>query len=176
MCCFNGGIKLAALAHFEIVVDLFTYADEKGTHFMIYHRLYNNLFTFNYGQIRGGRVSSITLFKLQGQLYHFLPNILPYDARPKFLQLCFYDGALEGAVRSNYFKVLRLKIVGLSMSVVIGNPYAQFFFAPFMKFLYVENLRLKFSEILLLMNGCIMLQPQMKFLLIVFIVLVKLCI
>ena len=63
---------------------------EIGIHFKKYCRLYNNVFAFSSlgGSIDGRTHKSIYVFKLHGQLYHYVPDLLPdSDAKPKFLQL-----------------------------------------------------------------------------------------
>ena len=72
--------------------------DEDAIYFRQFARIYNNLFAFSSigGNHEGKSVKEIYVFKLQGQLYHYLPNLIPSDTQtPKYLQLYFYDPSHE---------------------------------------------------------------------------------
>ena len=70
----------------------------------------------------------IYVFKLHGQLYHFVPDLIAHDDKvPKFLQLYFYDAQYEKDLRSNLFPEIRPDVISLLMEIMDRNPYAQFF-------------------------------------------------
>ena len=77
---------------------LFTDGTEIGMHFRKYCRLYNNMFAFSSlgGSIDARTHKGIYIFKLHGQLYHYVPSLLTDSiAKPKFQQLYFFDGQHE---------------------------------------------------------------------------------
>ncbi|KAK9723987.1 hypothetical protein RND81_05G039300 [Saponaria officinalis] len=96
-CCGDGQIKLPANEYPSELVRLYTSRDEYAVHFQKYDRLYNNLFAFTSigGCIDAKTQKGIYVFKLYGQIYHNLPELIPNDAHPKYLQLYFYDGQHE---------------------------------------------------------------------------------
>lgn len=98
-------------------------------HFRTYIRLYNNLFAFSSlgGVFDACMQKGIYVFKLHGQSYHFIPNLLPNDKRPQFLQLYFYDAQHESKNRLNLFPELRPDVIAILMEVMQYNPYANFF-------------------------------------------------
>ncbi|XP_021770669.1 uncharacterized protein LOC110734832 [Chenopodium quinoa] len=128
-CCGNGEIQIDVNEYPLELKRLFTSDDEDALHFKKYARLYNNLFAFsslggNYG---ADSLKGIYLFKGHGQMYHFVPDLLPADGKAKYLQLYFYDGQHETANRTNSFPEVREDIVSILMNVTKENPYARFF-------------------------------------------------
>ena len=65
------------------------------------------------------------MFKLHGQLYHYVPDLLPEEAgKPKFLQLYFFDGKFEKEHCSGTFPELNPTIVSLLMEIMNRSPCA----------------------------------------------------
>ncbi|KAH9624793.1 hypothetical protein KSS87_003736 [Heliosperma pusillum] len=128
-CCGDGEVELASNEYPPELVRLFTSQDEDALHFRKYARLYNNLFAFTSlgGTFDAKTQKGIYVFKLYGQIYHFLPNLLPADTSPKYLQLYFYDGQHEAENRASCFEALRQDVIDILMRVTKCNPYANFF-------------------------------------------------
>ncbi|XP_021717143.1 uncharacterized protein LOC110684972 [Chenopodium quinoa] len=128
-CCGNGDITIAATDYPHELVYLFTSRDESVVHFRKYARLYSNLFAFSSlgGHYYASTYKGMYLFKLQGQMYHFVPDLFPDDSNPKYLQLYFYDGQHEAENRVGCFPEIREDIVRILMQVSEKNPYATFF-------------------------------------------------
>ncbi|XP_021761770.1 uncharacterized protein LOC110726598 [Chenopodium quinoa] len=64
---------------------------------------------------------------MHGQVYHSVPDLLPDDGSPKFLQLYFYDGQHEVQNRVNCFPEVREDIIRILMKITEMNSYARFF-------------------------------------------------
>ena len=92
ICCGEGKIKIDMNEYPSLLNALFTYGSEIGMHFWKYYCLYNNMSTFSSlrGLINARTHKGIYVFKLHGQLYHYVSSLLPDSlAKPKFLQLYF---------------------------------------------------------------------------------------
>lgn len=129
-CCYNGEVRLSSNEFPQALADLFNGNDDLALHFQTYARIYNNFFAFS--SLGGKGIDAETqkgiyVFLLQGQLYHFLPHLLPPDIGPNFLQMYFYDGAAESDTRFTRFENLLPEIIAILMTVMDANPYAQFF-------------------------------------------------
>lgn len=128
-CCGNGSVKLATNEYPPALYRLLTSDEEDALHFRQYIRLYNNLFAFSSlgGRYDGSIHKGIYVFKLHGQIYHNLPDLIPDELGPRYLQLYFYDGQFESAARVDCFKQVRQDIIDILMEVSAQNPYARFF-------------------------------------------------
>ena len=98
-------------------------------HFRKYCRLINNMFAFISlgGSIDAHTHKGIYVFKLHGQLYHYVPSLLLDGlVKPKFLQLYFFDLQHEKENRCGIFPEINPSIVGLLMEntkvLLIKNP------------------------------------------------------
>ncbi|XP_074289273.1 uncharacterized protein LOC141614427 [Silene latifolia] len=62
---------------------LYTASTEDAEHFRKYARAYNNLFAFSSigGEFDAETQKGIYVFKLHGQIYHHVPNLLPTDGK-----------------------------------------------------------------------------------------------
>ncbi|KAK9690274.1 hypothetical protein RND81_09G117500 [Saponaria officinalis] len=128
-CCGGGAVKLPFNEYPQQLMRLFTSQDEEALHFQRYARLYNNLFAFSSlgGNFDAQTQKGIYVFKLHGQIYHHVPNLLPNDAKPKYLQLYFYDAQHESENRAGCFQELRQSIIDILMQITQINPSARFF-------------------------------------------------
>lgn len=128
-CCSSGEVKVAIHEGPKELVNLFHGRDEDSKNFRKYSRLFNNMFAFSSlgGHIAPEIYRHIYVFKLHGQMYHYLPNLIPEQQNPKYLQLYFYDTAHEYQIRSGLFPELRSTVVAKLMEIMRSNPYAQFF-------------------------------------------------
>ncbi|XP_021732988.1 uncharacterized protein LOC110699780 [Chenopodium quinoa] len=128
-CCCGGQVVVAANQFPDKLCRLYLSEEEDAKHFKQYSRMSNNLFA--YSSIRGKTESTtfkgIYLFKMHGQVYHSVPDLLPNDGSPKFLQLYFYDGQHEVQNRVNCFPEVREDIIRILMKITEMNPYARFF-------------------------------------------------
>ncbi|KAK9666371.1 hypothetical protein RND81_14G180300 [Saponaria officinalis] len=106
-CCGDGAIILPSSTHPPQLIRLFTSSDLLFVHFRQFARIY--------------------VFKLRGQIYHNVPDLVPQDNNPKYLQLYFYDGQHEAANRTACFKELNRAVIDILMTVTRTNPYARFF-------------------------------------------------
>ncbi|XP_074305435.1 uncharacterized protein LOC141640600 [Silene latifolia] len=129
LCCCNGEIKLAMNEYPEELLQLYTARDEQSKHFQTFSRLYNNLFAFSSlgGNFGAETYKGIYVFKAQGQVYHNLPDLIPMDNIPRYLQLYFYDGQYEKENRLRLFSNLNEQMVTLLMGIMDANPYGKFF-------------------------------------------------
>ncbi|XP_021766979.1 uncharacterized protein LOC110731425 [Chenopodium quinoa] len=96
-CCADGEIRIAASEYPSELKRLFSSTDEDAEHFQTYARLYNNLFAFSSigGDFDASTYKGIYVFKMHGQMYHFVPDLLPDKGCPRYLQLYFYEGQHE---------------------------------------------------------------------------------
>ncbi|KAG6641956.1 hypothetical protein CIPAW_09G109800 [Carya illinoinensis] len=95
-CCADGSISLATNAVPEQLYRLFVSNDPKSIQFRTYVRTYNNKFAFKSFGVKFDRNLSqrnrgIYTFRVQGQIYHYLSDLIPSNGRPSNLQLYFYD-------------------------------------------------------------------------------------
>jgi hypothetical protein len=56
-----------------------------------------------------------------------VPQLLPDDNNPRYLQLYFYDGQYEAEYRQGCLTELRRDVIEILMKVTSQNPYARFF-------------------------------------------------
>ncbi|XP_021864128.1 uncharacterized protein [Spinacia oleracea] len=128
-CCGNGEVEIATNDYPPELVRLFTSQDEDALHFRKYARLYNNMFAFSSlgGAVDAKTEKGIYVFKLHGQIYHYIPDLLPSNETLKYLQLYFYDGQHEISNRLGCFPELREDVINILMDVTKTNPYARFF-------------------------------------------------
>ena len=71
--------------------------------------------------------NGIYTFRVQGQIYHFIDDLLPRNEGPKYLQLYFYDTEHAIENRSRFFSSLRPDIISMLVDVLARNPDANFF-------------------------------------------------
>ena len=128
-CCQNGKVKLSSNEIPQPLIDLFTKDDERGEDFRKYARLYNNFFAFTSlgGKFKKQNKNGIYTLTLHGQVYHFIPDLLPDSENPNYLQMYFYDGAAEIDIRTHRYKQLCPNTIAILMSLMDLNPYAYFF-------------------------------------------------
>ncbi|XP_019235659.1 PREDICTED: uncharacterized protein LOC109215991 [Nicotiana attenuata] len=104
---------------------------EESKHFRTYIRTYNNMFAFTSLGVTNDkdlarRYHGIYTFRVQGQMYHFIPDLLPSDKKVKNLQLYFYDNENELANRMACSMNINESIVKRLMNVLAVNPYSIF--------------------------------------------------
>ncbi|KAH9625530.1 hypothetical protein KSS87_020327 [Heliosperma pusillum] len=128
-CCGYGTIVLPSNTYPPQLNYLYTSGSEGARHFQKYSRTYNNMFAYSSigGTFDAKSYKGIYVFKLYGQIYHYVPDLLPSDGGPRYLQLYFYDGQQEAERRAGCFSELRRDVVDMLMEVTSYNPYAKFF-------------------------------------------------
>ena len=91
-CCADGDISLISNDAPQTLFDLFTSSSNESIEFRKYIRTYNNTFAFTsfgvkYDKNLCKRNRGIYTFRVQGQVYHFINEILPSNNEPSYLQL-----------------------------------------------------------------------------------------
>ncbi|KAK9668768.1 hypothetical protein RND81_13G085300 [Saponaria officinalis] len=82
------------------LTQLFISNDDTSKNFRQYVMLYNSTFAFRSLGVKkdnelAHRKRGIYTFRVQGQMYHFINDILPTQERPNIQQIYFYDTELE---------------------------------------------------------------------------------
>ncbi|XP_018631435.1 uncharacterized protein [Nicotiana tomentosiformis] len=113
------------------LLNLYLGSTEESEHFCTYLRLYNNMFAFtslgvNYDKVLAKRNQGIYIFRVQGQMYHFINELVPTNWRSRNLQLYFYDENAEILNRMASSDILRQLIVEKLMNILKINPYCIF--------------------------------------------------
>ncbi|XP_019230428.1 PREDICTED: uncharacterized protein LOC109211349 isoform X1 [Nicotiana attenuata] len=134
-CCGSGSVKLVSYQLPNELSDLYTGNSEESKHFRTYIRTYNNMFAFTSLGVTNDkdlarRYHGIYTFRVQGQMYHFIPDLLPSDKKVKNLQLYFYDNENELANRMACSMNINESIVKRLMNVLAVNPYSIFLKSP----------------------------------------------
>ncbi|KAG5588307.1 hypothetical protein H5410_048741 [Solanum commersonii] len=79
-----------------------------------------------YDKALAKRYHGIYTFRVQGQMYHFIPDLLSSSEKPKNLQLYFYDNESELANRMAYSVHISESTVKKLMTILSKNPYSIF--------------------------------------------------
>ncbi|XP_019233403.1 PREDICTED: uncharacterized protein LOC109214007 [Nicotiana attenuata] len=104
---------------------------EESENFRTYIRTYNNMFAFTslgvkYDKELARRNCGIYTFRVQGQMYHFIDDLVPSNEKPRNLQLYFYDNDNELANRMACSTRINESIVKKLMDILKVNPYTIF--------------------------------------------------
>ncbi|XP_062093997.1 uncharacterized protein LOC133800034 [Humulus lupulus] len=131
-CCGNGKISLTTNDVPKQLLDLFTRNTNQSIHFRTYIRTYNNKFAFtsfgvNFDKDLCRRNKGIYTFRTQGQIYHYINDLLPSNGRPSYLQLYFYD--TDNELQNQILDSDRMvpSIVAQLIDILQINPYSIFF-------------------------------------------------
>nr|XP_027077124.1 uncharacterized protein LOC113700896 [Coffea arabica] len=130
-CCSDGQVVLHENKLPDILVELFTGHSDETLSFRTYVRTYNNMFAFtsfgvHYDKSLCKRTNGIYTFKVQGQTYHFIKDLIPHGGSGLYLQLYFHDTDHELENRMVVLERLTETIVMKVMEVMKSNPYACF--------------------------------------------------
>nr|XP_016472400.1 PREDICTED: uncharacterized protein LOC107794428 [Nicotiana tabacum] len=103
-CCNSGAIRLTSHKMPPELSELYFGNTEESENFRTYIRMYNNMFAFTslgvkYDKELARRNCGIYTFRVQGQMYHFIDDLIPSNEKPRNLQLYFYDHDNELANR-----------------------------------------------------------------------------
>nr|GMC82609.1 uncharacterized protein LOC109173038 [Ipomoea batatas] len=132
-CCSSGQVILVSNEMPSLLKQLFSEKDEVSHQFQACVRTYNNTFAFtslgipNYNKKLTRRNKGIYTFKVQGQMYHFINDLVPGDQPPKNLQLYFFDIDHEVENRIKGADRMEASVVENLIGVLGRNPYSQFF-------------------------------------------------
>lgn len=131
-CCSTGQIQLPSPEIPVKLKELFVSRTDNSNHFRTYVRSYNNSFAFTSFGVKSDkeltkRHKGIYTFKVQGQIYHYINNLLPENDQPKYLQLYFYDTEHELQNRHQAYPHLREGVINIIMEILSVNSYAMFF-------------------------------------------------
>ncbi|KAG5612640.1 hypothetical protein H5410_023921 [Solanum commersonii] len=93
-CCDNGSIGLSSYNMPIELHNLFLGDSKECQHFRTYSRAYNNMFAFSslgvhYDRQLAQRNHGIYTFKVQGQIYHFIDDLIPSNRKPKIYNYIF---------------------------------------------------------------------------------------
>ncbi|XP_019156692.1 PREDICTED: uncharacterized protein LOC109153274 [Ipomoea nil] len=132
-CCSSGQVVLVSNEMPPLLKQYFCEKDEVSRHFQACVRTYNNTFAFtslgihNYDKNLSRRNKGIYTFKVQGQMYHFINDLVPENQPPKNLQLYFFDTEHEVENRIKGAERMEASVVENLIDVLGSNPYSQFF-------------------------------------------------
>ncbi|KAG6663118.1 hypothetical protein CIPAW_02G003800 [Carya illinoinensis] len=131
-CCADGTISLATNAVPDQLYDLFTSNTDESAHFKTYVRTYNNKFAFTSFGVKFDedlcrRNRGIYTFRTQGQIYHYINDLIPLNGRPSYLQLYFYDTEHELENRISDSDRMNPSIIAQLIDILHINPYSLFF-------------------------------------------------
>lgn len=75
-------------------MKLFTLNDPLSIQFKTYARLYNNMFAFSSMGVNNDKAlarnsNGVYTFRVQGQIYHFIDDLLPTEERTKIFATIF---------------------------------------------------------------------------------------
>ncbi|XP_070028974.1 uncharacterized protein [Nicotiana sylvestris] len=103
-CCNSGSRRLTSHKMPTELSELYFRNTEGSENFRTYIRTYNNMFAFTslgvkYDKELARRNCGIYTFRVQGQMYHFIEDLVPSNENPRNLQLYFYDHDNELANR-----------------------------------------------------------------------------
>ncbi|CDP05228.1 unnamed protein product [Coffea canephora] len=130
-CCSAGQIVLQQNKFSDILIELYTGHSAEALSFRTYVRTYNNMFAFtsfgvHYDKSLCRRTNGIYTFKVQGQTYHFIKDLIPHEQKTVYLQLYFHDTEHELENRLATSEKLTESAVKKIMHVMESNPYASF--------------------------------------------------
>ncbi|KAK9091926.1 hypothetical protein Syun_026837 [Stephania yunnanensis] len=130
--CSNGQVTLVPNVVPEEMFDLFTSNNEETREFLMYIRTYNTNFDFTSFGVKCEREYAksnmgVYTFRVQGQIHHFINNLLPDKEHPSYLQLYFYDTDHEVQNRMHCSDRMKETILARLISILAKNPYASFF-------------------------------------------------
>ncbi|KAG6711434.1 hypothetical protein I3842_05G052700 [Carya illinoinensis] len=128
-CCADGTISLATNAVPDQLYDLFTSNTDESVHFKTYVRTYNNKFAFTSFGVKFDedlcrRNRGIYTFRTQGQIYHYINDLIPLNGRPSYFQLYFYDTEHELENRISDSDRMNPSIIAQLIDILHINPYS----------------------------------------------------
>ena len=131
-CCAGGTISLVSNEVSQELYNLYTSRCEESVEFHKFVRTYNNSFAFTsfgvkYDKNLCENQQGIYTFRVQGQVYHYINELIPTNSCPTYLQLYFYDTEHELENRMNTSSKLSARTLRRIVKILESNPYAVFF-------------------------------------------------
>ncbi|XP_075515341.1 uncharacterized protein LOC142549981 [Primulina tabacum] len=132
-CCSSGEINLLSSEMPSDLIQLYIGNDDDAKEFNTCVRSYNNMFAFTSMGVHcdenlARRNAGIYTFRVQGQLYHFIDQLIPPDNKnPKNLQLYFFDTEHETSNRVSVNSKFKASLTGKLIQILTKNPYGKFF-------------------------------------------------
>lgn len=131
-CCQDGRFILTNSELPPIIRELLTETSEEAKTFRTYIRTYNNVFAFTSLGVKSDkdlnrRNKGVYTFRVQGQVYHFINDLLPKNNNAKNLQLYFHDSEHELENRLASCPRLCEQVIEKCINSLQQNPYACFF-------------------------------------------------
>ncbi|KAL3516652.1 hypothetical protein ACH5RR_023554 [Cinchona calisaya] len=125
----NGVLKTQKLKEVE---SQFSTYEQEAKSFRKFIRIYNNKFAFTslgiaYDKTLAQKTKGVYVFKIQGQVYHFINELIAHEGKASFLQLYFRDTEHEVENRSATLDKFVESIIVKLMEALQQNPYACFF-------------------------------------------------
>lgn len=132
-CCSLGEINLLPSEMPYELAQMYLSNTEDAKEFRNCVRSYNNMFAFTSMGVHcdkkfAKRNSGIYTFRVQGQLYHFIDQLVPSNKEnPKNLQLYFFDTEHELSNRMCISSKFKKNLIEKLIHILATNPYASFF-------------------------------------------------
>ncbi|KAL5581670.1 hypothetical protein UlMin_014112 [Ulmus minor] len=131
-CCSDGEIELKLNDVPKELYELFTSTSDESLELKKFIQSYNSnfaftLFSVKYDKELCKRNKGIYTFRVQGQIYHYINEVLPIDDRPSYLQLYFYDTEHELQNRLKFSDKLVASIMSKIIDILKINPHSIFF-------------------------------------------------
>jgi hypothetical protein len=131
-CCCDGKVKLFMPDSPNELYDLFISKEPTCMEFKKLSRGYNNHFAFTSFGVKYDKelfksYRGIYTFRVQGQIYHYVNQLMPQNNMPHYMQLYFYDTDNEIQNRIKISENLVEPTLTLLIEILKGNPYSKFF-------------------------------------------------
>jgi len=131
-CCSRGQISLVNNTAPTSLVQLFTSQSQEARELgisleLIIIRSLLHRVGVKYDKELCHRNKGIYTFRVQGQVYHFINELLPMNGLPSYLQLYFFDTEHEVENRIRGSDRLNAVIIETIILALKDNPYCQFF-------------------------------------------------
>lgn len=131
-CCSDGKVKLHIHSIPDELYELFTSNSIESLNFKKNVRSYNNHFAFTSFGVKYDKdlcqmYKGIYTFRIQGQVYHYINELLPSDNNPSYLQLYFYDTENELSNRLNLSDKFCPSTLQTLINILRINPYCKLF-------------------------------------------------
>ena len=130
-CCSSGQVSLVSNDTPAELQLLFKSKSKNAFEFRKYVRTYNNTLAFTSFGVKYDRElckidKGIYTFKVQGEVYHYINDLVPIDGHPSCLQLYFYETDHEVENRIHASSKINLSIIQKLLNILSINPYCSF--------------------------------------------------
>ncbi|XP_060202830.1 uncharacterized protein LOC132631247 [Lycium barbarum] len=130
-CCSKGSVKLVSHQLPSKLKSLYLGVTDESNHFRTYVRTYNNMFAFTslgvkYNKELATITQGVYTFKVQGQMYHFINNLILSNNEARNLQLYFYDNEDDIVNKMAFSENLNRSVIAKLIDILKVNPYSMF--------------------------------------------------